>query len=229
MSGELTKMVIKSYQDEARDQHVEDFTLQFNPSTFSRAFEIEFEQESGSGNTTGSAQFKRYKSQDYTVDFVLDGTGVSGGEKVDVSTTVTDFLRITGEMDGEIHRPRFLLLVWCGLTLRCVLKSATINYTLFEPGGNPLRAKVTAVFSESVEEELRAAREGKESADLTRVHEALQGETLPNLAYRFYGDPAKYEALARFNQLDDFRAVRPGQAVRFPPSPQIEALEVENA
>jgi hypothetical protein len=227
MPGELEKLIIFSYRDEVRQGEPADtFALQFNPATFSRVFEIEFNQESGTGNTPGPAEFKRYKSQDYTVEFLIDGTGVSGGEPVDVAHTVATFLRITAEMDGEIHRPRFLKLIWGQhLALRCVLKSVTINYTLFKPDGSPLRAKLTAVFSESVDEQLRTAREDETSPDLTRVRILRQDETLPNIAYQHYGDAAEYARLARFNNLDDFRALVPGQSLALPPTEQLPTQE----
>src|SRR5690606_33145647 len=155
MTGELKKLQIEAYASEDREQGGEPiatFSVQFNPASFTRALEIEFEQENGSGNSTGSAQFKRFKPQDYTIDFIVDGTGATGGDRLDVTETVDAFLAVTYEMDGDLHRPRYLRLVWGDMALRCVLKSASVNFTLFRPDGKPLRAKVTAVFSESLDE-----------------------------------------------------------------------------
>lgn len=221
MAGELEKLRIEAYQDEQRQgSPVEVFEVQFNPNAYTRSYEIEFETESGAGNTSGPARFKRYKVQDYTLDFTLDGTGVSG-TPLEVEDQVKAFLAVAAEMDGEIHRPPFLIVSWGTLVLKCVLKSATINYTLFKPDGHPLRAKISAVFSESIDEELRTAEEGKSSPDLTRAWPVQRGEDLPRIAYEHYGDETLYAAVARYNDLDHLRAQLPGRALRLPPLDQL--------
>lgn len=220
MLGKLEKLRIESYSDEARGQDRRTFEVQFNPVSWTRAYEIEFEQQQGAGNTPGPSVFKRYKAQDYTFEFIFDATGVTDDvpfSSVPVAERVKQFLADCGQMDGEIHRPRYLIVNWGSAITRCVLKSASFNYTLFKPDGTPLRVKVSTVFSESLDEQLRVATENRNSPDLTRLHQVTQGETLPNLAWRFYGDAALYARVARFNDLGDFRAVRAGQFLRFPP------------
>ncbi|MBL9129085.1 MAG: hypothetical protein JNL97_15655 [Verrucomicrobiales bacterium] len=231
MPGELEKLRIESYRQETRTgEPVETFTLQFNPAAFARAYEIEFNQQSGTGNTPGPAEFKSYKAQDYNLEFTLDGTGVSGGEPLQVAESVATFLRVTHDLDGETHRPRHLKLVWGQhLALRCILKSATVNYSLFKPDGSPLRAKITAVFSESVDEQLRTAREDERSADLTRAWIVRGAETLPLIAYHHYGKAEYYLRIARFNGLDDFRSLTPGQILRLPPADRLPVEESNDA
>jgi phage tail protein X len=44
-----------------------------------------------------------------------------------------------------------------------------------------------------------------------------QGDTLPLLCQRIYGDPGYYIDVAAFNQLADFRSLRAGMQLHFPP------------
>lgn len=105
MPGELEKLRVEAYRDEQRQgDPVAVFEVQFNPNAYARAQEIEFESESGAGNTAGPARFKRYKAQDCTLEFTLDGTGASG-TVIEVEDQVQAFLKVAAEMDGEIHRP----------------------------------------------------------------------------------------------------------------------------
>ncbi|MCP5519589.1 MAG: hypothetical protein H7A45_20300 [Verrucomicrobiales bacterium] len=221
MPGELEKLRVEAYRDEQRQgDPVAVFEVQFNPNAYARAQEIEFESESGAGNTAGPARFKRYKAQDCTLEFTLDGTGASG-TVIEVEDQVQAFLKVAAEMDGEIHRPPFLIVSWGTLVLKCVLKSASVNYTLFKPGGQPLRAKVSAVFSESIDEQLRTAEENKSSPDRTRAWLVQRGDNLPKIAFEHYGDPALFTAVARHNDLDHLRAFEPGQSLRLPPKDQL--------
>lgn len=219
MSGELKKMVIQAYDSLDYGNKVGEFAVMFNPASYQQKYEVEYEEAQGQG-TTGSAQkFGRIKPQEYAFEFVFDGTGVSS-DKQDVAERVESFLSLCGRNNGEIHRPNYLQIVWGSLISRCVLKSANITYNLFKPDGFPLRAKVNATFAENIEDALRVAEEGNSSPDLTHSRIVAEGDTLPLLSYRIYGDPGYYLEVARINGLDDFRELRPGMQLRFPPLDQ---------
>ena len=64
------------------------------------------------------------------------------------------------------------------------------------------------------EESLRANRK---SADLTHVVEVRAGDTLPLLCYRIYRDSHYYTQVARLNNITDFRDIKPGTKLFFPP------------
>ena len=155
LPGQLKKLTIEAFKAIEMtdgDRVGEPFSVQFNPSTYSRVYEIEYDQQAGTGNSGAPPRFGQIKPQDYTFELVFDGTGVDGLPiigRTDVHDELEKFLDLCARMNGEIHRPNYLKVSWGDLILRSVLKSATIAYTLFKPDGKPLRAKVTAVFSES--------------------------------------------------------------------------------
>ena len=120
--------------------------------------------------------------------------------------------------NGNIHRPNYLKVAWGTLTVkRCVLKSASIAYKVFDSHGVPLRAVVTASFTDSSDDKTRVAMAQDHSADLTHVRVVKAGETLPWLCAEIYGDSRHYIAVARVNGLDDFRHLAPGTRLFFPP------------
>ncbi len=219
MTGELRKMILEAYDSLDYTSKVGEFELMFNPSTYQQKYEVEYEEAQGQG-TTGSAQkFARIKPQEYSFEFIFDGTGVSS-EKKDVSEMIEEFLDLTARNNGDIHRPNYLQITWGNLISRCILKSANITYNLFKPDGFPLRAKINASFSENIDDTLRVAEEGNSSPDLTHFRTVREGDTLPLMTARIYGDPAYYLEVARMNGLDDFRALEPGTTIRFPPLDQ---------
>ena len=63
----------------------------------------------------------------------------------------------------------------------------------------------------------RAAREKKSSPDLTHERVVKEGDNLPLMTYRIYGDPKYYLEVARVNGLTNFRKLTPGQKIVFPP------------
>jgi len=217
MAGPLKKMIIQAHrQPDYSDSAVETFTVMFNPTAYTQKYELKYQAEQGAGTSSSPQVFGNIKPQDYTFEFVFDGTGAVEDE-TDVHKKVQDFLKVTGKHDGEIHRPLYLQLSWSKLSVKCVLKSAEITYNLFKSNGDPLRAKVKATFSENVEETLRVARERNSSPDLTHVRMVEGKNTLPLMAFRIYGDSAYYFHLAKSNKLKHFRNLKNGTELSFPP------------
>jgi phage tail protein X len=180
---------------------------------------MEYDSAQGSGTTNSRMEFKKVKPGDLTLSFFIDGTGANG-RMDDVRARIAQFQLVTG-YNGSIHRPNYLKVVWGTLQVkRCVLKSASIAYKLFRPDGVPLRAVISATFTDNSDDTTRVAMAEDTSADLTHVRVVKGGDTLPLLCYRIYGDPQQYLFVAAANGLDDFRRLRPGMTLHFPPLDQ---------
>lgn len=215
--GKLEKLLIEAYRDaEYTDKDSMEFTAMFNPENYSIKYEVESDDTSGSGTSGSAPTFQRLKPQDLTLIFTLDGTGASG-EKVDVPKKVEDFLKVAYEYQGDEHRPRYLKIVWGTLIFKCVLKTANIQHTLFNPEGKTLRAKVTATFTGFIEDNLRAAAEDSSSPDLTHMRIVKDGDTLPLMAFKIYGDSKYYFQVAKVNNLKNLKRLETGQKIYFPP------------
>jgi LysM repeat protein len=225
MKGELKKLLIEAYQSlDYSGPVAASFTVLFNPSSYSQRYEVEYLDRQGMGDTGSPQVFGKIKPQEYTFELLFDGTGTAA-KKVKVWEEIERFLTVTGKLDGESHRPMYLILSWGSLLSKCVLKSAEITYTLFRPDGFPLRAKVKATFAENIDDALRVAEERKSSPDLTHIHEVRAGEHLSQLAYRYYGEASRYLQVARFNHLNSFRDLVVGQRLVFPPIRDIREQE----
>lgn len=217
MLGELKKMVIEAHkQPDYSDSPAATFEVMFNPNTYTQRFEIEYQDRQGQGDTGSPQVFGKTKPQEYTFEFVFDGTGTAA-EPVDVQEVVEKFLKVAAEHNGDIHRPMYLLLSWGTLVSRCVLKSAETTYTLFQPDGRPLRAKVKATFAEGKDDKRRVAEQGNNSPDLTHLHTVQAGEHLSLLCDRYYGEPGRYLQVAAANGLTNYRRLVVGQQLAFPP------------
>lgn len=223
MAGKLEKLMIEAYTDPKFNGGPRSaFTVMFNPSSYTEKYAVEYDSEQGKGTTAIPQRYKRTRSTAFDLEFVLDGTGASvelsqEQKPLGVAGLVKAFLHTVQVFDGSIHRPPYLILKWGGLFVTCVFKSADIKYTLFDPGGMPLRATVTASFLRYVDDEKRDANESTQSTDLVHVHLVREGETLPFLAQRYYERPDLYLDVARFNELDDIRSLQEGQRLVFPP------------
>lgn len=217
MSGELERVLIKAYTDpQCQGDGIATFEAYVNPHELTLAYEMEYDAGQGSGTTASRMEFKKIKPGDLTLTFFLDGTGANGRPLV-VQDKIESFQSVTG-YNGEIHRPNYLKVAWGTLRVkRCVLKSASIAYKLFKPDGTPLRAVITAVFTDFADDETRVAMAQDESPDLTHIRVIKAGDTLPALCQQIYGDAQLYRQVAHANQLLHFRDLQPGQRLQFPP------------
>src|SRR5699024_10761068 len=100
---------------------------------------------------------------------------------------------------------------------KCVLKSASVKYTLFSSDGRPIRAKISATFEGFIEDELRVAKDSDTSPDLTHRRTVQEGDRLPLMCYQIYGDSKYYLQVAAVNDLTNFRNLEPGVQIYFPP------------
>lgn len=216
-TGELERLAIYGFDDPACDgAPVAEFHAYVNPAEITLGYEAEYVPQSAAGSTPGPLHFNRVKAGDLTVAFFLDGTGANG-RNVKVQEQVTQFFHATG-YDGNGHEPRFLKIAWGKLSIfRCKLKSASTAYKLFTANGVPLRAVITATFTEAVDAQTSEAKAQNKSADLTHVRLVKAGDTLPGLCELIYGEPRMYLEVARANGLDNFRALQTGAQLRFPP------------
>jgi hypothetical protein len=215
--GMLERLIIRAYKEpECSGSVIGQFEAYVNPSEITMGYEVEYDAAQGSGTTQSRMNFKKIKPGDLSLNFFLDGTGANG-RPLDVQKKIEEFQKVTG-YNGDIHRPNYLKIGWGTLTVkRCVLKSASIAYKMFKPNGVPLRAVITAAFLDTADDQTRVAMAQDQSPDLTHVRLIKAGDSLPKLCHEIYGDPRLYIAVADANGLDDFRDIKPGMRIFFPP------------
>ncbi|WP_295116583.1 LysM peptidoglycan-binding domain-containing protein [uncultured Chitinophaga sp.] len=210
---------------------MEPYLVQINPESYSLSQQINFNEAQAQGNSAAQLQFCNSSPQELEFDFIFDGTGVisqgnallkiasifGAGEKLSVPDELEKFKLVVLTYSGEIHEPRYVKLVWGTLLFKCRLTNLRVTYKLFKPDGTPLRASAKCTFRESVEPVEREAIESNSSPDLTHMRVVKEGDTLPLMTYRIYGDSKHYLEIARVNKLVNFRKLTVGQKIYFPP------------
>jgi nucleoid-associated protein YgaU len=108
-------------------------------------------------------------------------------------------------------------LLWGSLLFFGRLKTMSSTYTLFTPGGDPLRAKIKMGFAGFLSTQEEARRAARTSPDMTHIVQFKAGDSLPLLCHRIYDDPTQYAAVAHYNDITNFREIEPGTRIVFPP------------
>lgn len=222
-----TKMTITAYSDAAFTTKVggpgNPFAVWINPASYSRRTNINYNDRQAQGSSGPSPEFNRVAREEVSFELIFDATGVippPAGQTAytnGVADGIAQFTTLAATLNGTIHSPNYLMLAWAQLQFQCVLTSMSVNYTLFMPDGTPLRAKVAVSFQSYTSETQLANETKKSSPDLTHLVTVVAGDTLPLLCHTIYGDSRFYYRVARFNGLDNFRTLKPGQQLLFPP------------
>lgn len=223
-NGELKKLIIEAYtKEDYSGSPIDTFTVLFNPENYSRKYAVKYKDRQGAGDTASPQVFESIEPETFDFTFTLDGTGAAIA-KVEVHKEVEHFLDVTGRNNGDIHRPPYVLVSWGTMLIKGVLKSADINFKLFAPDGTPLRAEIKASFAGAMEDQRRVAEANNNSPDLTHARIVKEGDHLPLMVAEIYNSPAQYYLqVAASNQLNNFRRLRTGQQLIFPPVKKGEA------
>ncbi|NER52232.1 MAG: LysM peptidoglycan-binding domain-containing protein, partial [Symploca sp. SIO1A3] len=191
----------------------ESFEVLFNPESYSLEYKNQYSKYQGIHTTGKQRNYIRSLPEGLALKLILDGTGFFG----DVYQQVQRFLKVAYFMNGEEHEPNPLKIVWGDLIFKGYLETAKVNYTLFNRKGQPLRAELDVNFIGTIEDSKRVKKENKSSPDLTHIREVKNGDTLPLMAQEVYKDSAYYIQLARANNLNNLRKLKPGTTINLPP------------
>jgi len=217
--GALKKLVFIPCTDAACTNEVtaEKYEVMYNPNNIAVKLQIERDDRQASGETSSPQNFVKIKPQDYSFEFIIDGTGANGEAKKDVPQEVANFLSTVYYLKGNEHQPRYLKILYGSVLLKCVLKSVDITYNLFSPNAKPLRAKVNASFTSCLDQDLSEMINNKSSPDLTHSRKLKRSDKLIGVSNTMYKKNTYYLEVARANNFDTFRNLPEGTLVYFPP------------
>ncbi len=218
-SGSLSKLQIKAFLDidyrKLWTDGTNPVTVGINPASYAQSQSIRYTPDKAAGDKSQPQIFNQPGETTLKLELVLDGTGAVPGASVkSVDEQIFDLRKIMMQIEGS--GPHYLLLLWGSLVFRGRAESLDINCTLFNPDGTPLRAKANAnLIGVNMNKKGKAstATVPKSSTSMR----LLDGDTLPAMCDRLYGDSKYYIAVAAANGLTSFRDIKPGTSLIFPP------------
>ena len=215
-----------------------------NPEKYAIQYQINLNARKVPGNAGSDPSYIDTSPPTLQFDFLFDSTGVipqpstlgvigdipivgslanaasniaSPKEQYDVMKEISKFNSVVFLYKGTQHSPRKVQILWGQLIFDGNLTTLNFDFKLFKPDGTPLRAVATAAFLGTITDKLRVAAQGDQSPDLTHVRRVQNGDTLPLMTYRIYGDASFYLEVARVNNLTNFRNLKAGDSLKFPP------------
>ena len=242
--GQLAKIKILAYKSASFDplDQLPDVAFNFliNPSNYSVDYNVNYDDAQALGTDSRDPAYIKSPPRTMNLEFLFDATNAIQGANPLINERVTEnaiveeiqdavltrltlttqiklFEAVVFNVAGEQHAPNYLQILWGTLIFRCRLTSMQVNYKLFSPEGIPIRATINASFMEVKKQEDAVAERNDTSPDVTHQRTVKDGDKLPNMVRNIYDDHRYYISVAQANKLIQFRNLRPGRKIFFPP------------
>ena len=222
------KITIEAYKDNKYSgSALSTYSGSFNPSELKIKYENGYIDNKSIG-VGKSPTYKGPKPENLTIPLLFDNTLADGnafmalmGTLLDTRETVVEQVEAFREkmfsVNGDTHEANFLIISWGDFLYKGQVQCLEITYSAFKSDGEPLRAKVELKIKGSLDLQMKKAAAGLNSPDLTHSVVVKEGDSLPAIAYKVYGDSAYYLDLARVNGLKSFRKLEAGTRIIAPP------------
>jgi nucleoid-associated protein YgaU len=188
--------------------------VMFNPEEYSLNRDNNFVSQAIPGLSSPLIQFAHGNLRTLDMELLFD----TYEKRTDVRLETEKLIHLM-EIDPALHAPPVLIVAWASLQFRCVLTRANQKFLLFLDDGRPVRARISASFTEFIDPEHEALQVKRETADYTKQHIVVQGETIGDIAYKYYTDPTKWRPITVSNGLDNPRELAVGEALIIPSLP----------
>lgn len=226
MNDNLQRAVLKLLEPSAtgpKGPTGKEVPFKFNPKEYTIAKSAEWKSKESKGAKKASMpEFVGPKPSQLTLELFLDGTDGSGDVSGHVDLLFSCLTSAPKARSNQRPLPPFVQFSWGRVLFTGILKSVNVKYTLFRETGVPIRATCGLTL-----EELPSDEEGQNptsgALEPMRTHDVVDGDSLPSIAHREYGDPALWRAVAEANEIDDPMRLWPGQRLLIPSPTEVKS------
>ncbi len=192
--------------------------FQFNPKELSVSKTAKWSRNAQKGSkNSGVPEFQGPAPCKLALEMFLDASDTKGDSVVKtVEKLFSCCVPTPDSHEKNKPNPPWVVFRWGGLSsFTGYIASVTVKYTLFTPSGLPIRGTAT-VNLEEISKELPGQNPTSGALSTHRVHTVSTGDTLASIAWREYGDPAMWRAIATTNRIDDPMRLRAGSSLLIP-------------
>jgi Contractile injection system tube protein/LysM domain len=199
----------------------------FNPTEYTITKTNTWNFKQVQGQSLPPAEFGGGNPRELALSLLLDASLLEGSQSV-VSVTNSLF-KMMDVGDGQPaagarSTPPFVTFRWGAVeTFKAVCTSLTVAYQLFRPNGEPIRADVKVQLKQAEQASTASSSSANQGQNPTTramdglgVHTVQDGDSLPSIAYRAYGDATRWRSIAEANGLDDPLRLRRGTPLMLP-------------
>jgi LysM repeat protein len=199
----------------------------FNPTEYSITKTNNWTFDKVKGKSLPPPKFGGGNPREMAVNLLLDQSLPNDGLSVkDITDKLFKMMETPAGGGGGNAKsaPPFITFQWGEMIpFKAVCTSLTVTYQLFKPNGTPIRADVKLALKQADQASTASSTSaGKTTNPTTRsagglgVHVVKDGDSLPAIAHRNYGDPNRWRLVAEANDIDNPLHLRRGTPLNLP-------------
>jgi nucleoid-associated protein YgaU len=202
----------------------ETIPFQFNPKELQIVKKAKWESKPTKNNKAPPPEYTGPEAASMSLEMFLDAyDNTIDNKECDVAGQVEKLINACTPTDasasgesGKTPQPPGVIFSWGGkVYFRGYIESVTAKYTRFTQEGKPIRAVCTVALKEFPKDKPKQNPTSGSLAAL-RSRQVIVGDTLAGIAYREYGDPNLWRAIADVNSIDDPMLLPPGMRLLIP-------------
>ena len=196
----------------------------FNPKELSLAKNAKWQRQAQpNAAKAGVPEFKGAEPAKLSLEIFIDSTDTMGDKTIKLVERLFNLTVPTKESRTKGKgSPPWVIFKWGTTTVfPSYVSSVTAKYTLFTPGGMPVRA-VCTVNLEEVSGEPGGQNPTSGALAARDSHTLTAGDSLQSLAYQAYGNPELWRYIAEANDIDDPMRLKLGSTVLVPALEEIQ-------
>jgi nucleoid-associated protein YgaU len=189
----------------------------FNPKDFSVTKANTWTSKASPGKTAVQPTFGGGQPSEMALDLLFDST-LPGSGTVSVMQICTDLFNAmkASKTVGSSARPPTMTFRWGEFSFEGVAKSLAIQYQLFKFNGEPIRVNAKLSLMQWDVESTKGQNPTTRSTGGLGTHVVRDGDSLPSIAFRAYGDATRWRPIAEENGIDDPLSLRSGRVLNVP-------------
>jgi LysM repeat protein len=198
----------------------------FNPTEYTITKTNTWNFKAVKGKSLPPASFGGGNPREVALSLMLDVSLLKGKSVLDITNALFKMMDVPGGngAGGSKSAPPFVTFRWGAVdTFKAACTSLTVAYQLFEPNGTPIRADVKMALKQTGPATTASSGSANKGTNPTTrgraglgVHTVQDGDTLPSIAYKAYGDATRWRVIAEGNGLDNPLHLRRGAALTLP-------------
>jgi hypothetical protein len=188
----------------------------FNPQSYTVTKTNVWNFKPSTGVDLPDGEFGGGLPQRINLSLLLDVSLLGADQSVKDAADKLFKMMEAGGGGGGGGAPSKITFQWGSVNLpKAVPVSLTVQYILFHPNGEPIRATVDLELAQG-EKAQKGQNPTTRSIGGTQVHTVREGDSLTSIAYDAYGDPTRWRAIAEANGIDDPMRLRRGRELSIP-------------
>jgi Contractile injection system tube protein/LysM domain len=186
----------------------------FNPESYTVSKTNVWTYKPTQGKDYPDPEFGGGLPMTYKLSLLLDAT-LQGSD----ASIKDDANKLMQAMHGNGSAPKFITFSWGSVKLpKAAPLSISIQYALFHPNGDPIRAFVELELAQAEATSPPGQAQNPTTRGIAglRARVVRDGDSLPSIATEAYGDPTRWRVIAEANDIDDPLGLRRGTMLTIP-------------